>query len=237
MAATVAAALELPAAVETLAALADAARVAFGAAACGFARVDEAAGELEWVASSGEGADRIVGMRMPLRAGLAGYAAGSGETLAIEDVRRDPRFAVEVAEAVGYMPHSVLAAPVSHGDRVLGVFEVLDRTQPAGAVALDLAARFARVAAGVLEVDAVVRDVGRAVLEAAARAVAADGERADVVATLRAAAAASTGADTELVELAAALAALGRFGPAERALATRVIADLTDYAASRRRRR
>src|SRR5436853_3741511 len=100
-------------------------------------------------------------MRMPLSAGLAGYAATSGEALAIEDVRRDPRFAVEVAEAVGYMPRSMLAAPVAHGDRVLGVFEVLDRTQPPGAAALDLGARFVRVAAGVLEVDAVVRAVGR----------------------------------------------------------------------------
>jgi len=144
VAGSVAAALELPGAAETLHALADAARVAFGAGACGFARVDETAGELEWVASSGEGSDRIVGIRMRLRDGLAGYAASSGETLAIEDVRRDARFAADVAEAVGYMPQSILAAPVARGDRVLGVFEVLDRTQPAGAAALDLAARFAR---------------------------------------------------------------------------------------------
>lgn len=110
-----AAALELPTASRTLEALSDTARVVFGAAACGFARVDDAASESEWIASSGEGADRIVGVRMHVRDGLAGYAASSGETLAIEDVRHDPRFAVEVAEAVGYIPVSILAAPVAHG--------------------------------------------------------------------------------------------------------------------------
>jgi hypothetical protein len=117
------------------------------------------------------------------------------------------------------------------------VFEVLDRTQPPGAAALDLAARFARVAAGVWEIDAMVRDIGRVVLEAAANAVASEGERPDVASALRAAAAVSTGADADLIELAAALATLGSFGPAERALAVRVISDLSDYAASRRSRR
>jgi GAF domain-containing protein len=236
VAGSVAAALELPGAAETLQAVSDAARVAFGAGACGFARVDNAAGELEWVASAGEGADRIVGIRMRLRDGLAGYAATSGETLAIEDVRRDPRFAVNVAETVGYIPQSILAAPVAQGDRVLGVFEVLDRTQPAGTAALDLATRFARIAAGVWEIDTMVRDVGRVVLEAAARAIEADGDRPDVVAALRAETA-SPEVDTELVDLAASLAALGRFGPAERKLAVRMIADLSDYASSRRSRR
>ena len=237
IAGSVAAALELPGAATTLEALADAARVAFGAAACGFARVDERAGELEFVASSGVGSDRIVGVRMPLRQGLAGYAATAGETLAVEDVRRDPRFAVEIAESVGYIPQSVLAAPVANGDRVLGVMEVLDRTQPAGADALDLAMRFARVAAGVWEIDAMLRDVGRVVLEAAAGAVESTDDRPDIVATLRAAAAASTGTDAELVELAAALAALARYGPAERRLAVRVVGDLDGYFASRRGRR
>jgi GAF domain-containing protein len=233
----VAAALELPGAADTLEALADSARVAFGAAACGFARANETAGELEWVASSGTGADRIVGIRMPLHAGLAGYAVSAGETLAIEDVRRDPRFAVDVAETVGYIPNSILAAPVESGDRVLGVFEVLDRTQPAGAAALDLAARFARVAAGVWQIDAVVRDVGRVVLDAAARAVESGDDRPDVVAALRAEAARAGAADRELAELAATLAALARFGPAERALAVRLIGDLSDYTATRRGRR
>jgi GAF domain-containing protein len=237
VAGSVAGALELPGAADILTALSDAARVAFGAGACGFARVDAAAGELEWVASSGQGADRVVGIRMPVSSGLAGYAATSGETLAIDDVRQDPRFAVDVAEAVGYIPQSILAAPVARGDRVLGVFEALDRTQPPGAAALDLAARFARVAAGVWEIDAMVRDIGRVVLEAAASAVASKDERPDVVSALRAAAAASTGPDADVVQLAAALATFGRFGPAERTLAVRVLGDLGDYLASRRTRR
>jgi len=81
-----------------------------------------------------------------------------------------------------------------------------------------------------------VRDVGRVVLEAAATAAASD-DRMDVASALRAMAATATGPDAQLVELAAALAALGRVGPGERALAVRVVADLSDYVASRRTRR
>jgi GAF domain-containing protein len=237
VAGSVARVIELPGAASTLEAVADAARVAFGAQACGFARLDEAAGNLEWVVSSGQGADRIVGIRMPVRSGLAGYAASSGETLAIEDVRRDPRFAIEVAETVGYIPDSILAAPVALGDRVLGVFEVLDRTQPRGRGALDLAARFASIAAGVWEIDAMVRDVGKVVLEAAARAVETGDDRPDIVATLRAEARTPESEDRALVELAATLAALRRFGPAERALAVKLIDSLSEYSQIRRGRR
>jgi GAF domain-containing protein len=237
VAGAVGAALELPTTAQVLSALTDTALVAFGAGACGFARVDDTTGELVWVASSGIGADRIVGVRMPLTAGLAGYAMSSGETLAIEDVRADPRFALDVAEAVGYVPGSLLAAPVAEGDRMLGVFEVLDRTQPAGAAALDLAGRFARAATGMMSIDSVVRDLGRTVLEAAAAAVTADAERPDVAAALRAAAARSAGPDAELVELAAGLAGLVRSGPRERALAAKLLADVNEYTASRRGRR
>lgn len=232
VAAAVGAALELPEVRDLLDGIVDAGRVSFGAAACSVARVDEAAGALVYLAASGEGAAEVIGMRLPLGRGLAGYAAAAGETLAVDDVTRDPRFARDVAERTGYVPRSVLVAPVTRGDDVLGVLSVLDRTQPPGAAALDLAGRFARAAAGALTLGAATRDLVAAVLGAAAEA-----DRPEVAATLAALAAEDQGPDAEMVRLAAALATARRLGPAERTAAAKLLEDFLAYASSRRGRR
>jgi GAF domain-containing protein len=236
VAASVGDALDLPGAQATLIAVTDAACVAFGAPAASIAVVDEHGGELEYVAASGTAADVVVGIRMSARRGLAGYAISAGETIAADDVQRDPRFASDVAQRIGYLPTSIVVAPVMRGDRVLGVLSVLDRTMPAGSAALDLASRFAHVAAGALEMAAATTNLGRAVLEAAARAVESD-DRADVAATLRAVADDTPGGDPEIAHLAASLATLRRFGPAERTLAEQLVDSVVRYVSTRRSRR
>ena len=228
-------ALELPQTAGMLAAVVDLARVAFGAAACSVAEVDADTGELVYVASVGEGADETIGMRLPLGRGIAGYAAASGETVAVDDVSRDPRFARDVAERTGYVPRSVLVAPIARGDDVLGVFSVLDRTQPAGAAALDLAARCAHAASGALELGAATRSMGRAVLGTLAHELAE--ERPDVAATLEALARDDHDLDDETARVVEALAAVRRLGTAERLAAARILDEFVGYAATRRGRR
>jgi GAF domain-containing protein len=235
VAAAVGGALELPQARDLLDGIVDAARVAFEAAACSVAQVEEPAGELVYLASSGEGSAEVVGLRLALGRGLAGYAAAAGETLAVDDVTRDPRFARDVAERTGYVPRSVLVAPITRGDDVLGVLSVLDRTRPPGAAALDLAARFARAASNALLLAATTRDLGTAVLRAAASAT--EAERPDVAATLTALAAEDHGLDAETLRLTTALAAVRRLGPAERTAAGKLLEEFLAYASSRRGRR
>lgn len=195
---------------DLLDALCDAARVSFGAESVSIARVDEAAGQLVYVAAIGHGASQVVGMQLPLGQGLAGYAAAAAEAIAVDDVTRDPRFARDVAERIGYIPRSILVAPIRRGDEVLGVLSILDRTEPPGAAALDRAGRFARAAAGTLEL--------LAAFEAAA-----DG-----------AIAAPAGPDPDAA-LAAAVAEVHALGPVERDAAARLLDDFVAYAARRRR--
>ncbi len=128
------------------------ARLAFDAAACSIALIDSASNELVYMVADGEGSDAIIGARLALGRGLGGFAASSGQVVSVEDVRADPRFAIDVAERTGYVPNAMLVAPISDGDDVLGVLSILDRsnTQHAGMAALDLAAGFARSAASVL---------------------------------------------------------------------------------------
>ena len=104
-----------------------AARQLFGAAACSCALVDDDGGELEFVAASGAGADAIIGVRLPVNRGIAGWAATSGEPIGVADVERDARFARDVAESTAYIPKTVLAAPLmSWEGEVSGVVEILD---------------------------------------------------------------------------------------------------------------
>src|SRR6185295_4605878 len=85
VAATVGGGLGLPGGAELLTALADAARAAFGAASCSIAVVDEALGELVYRAAAGVAAEEVIGTRLRLGVGLGGFAAMSGQTLAVDD--------------------------------------------------------------------------------------------------------------------------------------------------------
>lgn len=102
-------------------------RSLFSAAACSVALVDDVGESLVFVAASGAGAAEIIGVSMPVGRGIAGWAASSGQSVAVRDVQRDPRFARDVAEPTGYLPEAIFAAPLVDPDgEVLGVMSVLD---------------------------------------------------------------------------------------------------------------
>ena len=102
-------------------------RTLFGAAACSVALVDDEGEQLRYVAADGAGADEIVGVSLPVGRGIAGWAAMSGQPIAVRDVATDARFARDIAESTNYVPEVILAAPlVSSGGEVVGVVSVLD---------------------------------------------------------------------------------------------------------------
>jgi signal transduction protein with GAF and PtsI domain len=107
----------------------EATRALFGAAACSIALVDEDGGTLEFVASDGVGSQEIVGVTIPVSRGIAGWAAMSGQPIAVRDVQSDARFARDVAESTHYVPDAIYAAPMLDAQgEVLGVASVLDPT-------------------------------------------------------------------------------------------------------------
>lgn len=131
--------------IETLQQLLDDVRVTFGCAACSFAELDEEEGELAYRAASGAGAAAIIGVRLPVTRGIAGWVAISGQPLAVSDLSNEPRFASDVAQATDYVPRTLLAAPVAGPEGVLGVLSVLDRdaTRPDAKRDIELAASYA----------------------------------------------------------------------------------------------
>ncbi len=114
---------------ELLQSIVDVARAIFGARASSIFLLDETTDELVFEAVSGEGAGDLVGRRFSSATGVAGWVVASRQPLVLEDVQQDPRFAREAAESTGYVPDGLMAVPLLHDERVLGVLEVLDRPQ------------------------------------------------------------------------------------------------------------
>jgi GAF domain-containing protein len=133
--------------------LVETARSIFKAKASSIFVLDEEADELVFEAVAGEGSDTLVGRRFPSSTGIAGWVLVSRQPLVIEDVSADPRFAREAAESTGYVPKGLMAAPLLHDERALGVLSVLDRPKTEGftLAEMELLGYFARQAAVALE--------------------------------------------------------------------------------------
>ncbi len=224
LAASVGLALFPPGYRERLQTLADDARVLYGAAACSIAVVSDSGRRLEFRVASGAGAAEMVGTSLQMGTGIAGWVASSGQAIEVTDVARDARFARDVAERTGYVPHAILAAPLETEREVIGVVEMLDRD--AGRAGADrdlfLLAVLARQMATVVEAGDVFSEMGRVLLAALHLG---DGDLVD-----RLEAAASTAPDPELAELAALFARLQRHGTQERLLAVRLTTQVLRYA-------
>lgn len=137
----------------------DVARVAFGGAAVSTLIIDDT--DLVFGAVSGVGQGLLPGRRIPLRSGVAGWVVASAQAVAVADTTTSGLFAREIAESTGYVPKTIVAAPLLTDDCCLGVMEVLDRTSHCGADALELLTLFARQAALILELEQAAASSGQ----------------------------------------------------------------------------
>ena len=162
------------------------ARAIFRAQASSIFLLDEETDELVFEAVAGEGSETLRGRRFPSSTGIAGWVLVARQPLVIENVGDDPRFARDAAESTGYVPSGLMAVPLLHEERALGVLEVLDRPQETrfslaeiellglfanqAAIALDLLQRARRAQAAVQGSElAVVARIARALDEAPKR--------------------------------------------------------------------
>jgi GAF domain-containing protein len=161
------------------------ARAIFNAKASSVFLLDEDADELVFEAVAGEGAETLVGRRIPSSTGFAGWVLVTRQPIVVEDVAGDPRHARGFAEDTGFVPKGLMAVPLLHEERALGVLQVLDRPQNAqfSLAEMDLLSLFANQAAIALDLlqrarraHTVLHDEGKDDLEAVSRlATALDG--------------------------------------------------------------
>ena len=112
---------------ELLGAIVEVARAIFHARGSSIFLYDEQTDELVFAAVASAEERSLLGRRIPASTGIAGWVLASRTPLVIDDLENDPRFARDVAERTGYVPEGLMAVPLLHEERALGVLQVLDR--------------------------------------------------------------------------------------------------------------
>lgn len=222
---------------ELLESIVEAAARIFGAAAASIALVLEEEGALEFKVAYGSGNQEVVGQRIPLDSGIAGYVAMTGQPIAISDVRRDPRFEREFAESTGYVPDSILATPLLWEGEVIGVMEVLDKVDAPsfGMADIELMGIFARQASIAIRQSQVHSALDRAMIAGMSEIASESGgvELGDLFGSI------GGGPQddptmSELAEVAGLLAQFNQADEAEKQLCIQVLQSFAEYVRSQR---
>jgi GAF domain-containing protein len=191
--------------------------------------IDEEHNELIFEVAQGERAAPLVNQRIPLGQGLAGFVAATGQSIAVADVQKDPRWAGHVAQAVGYSPKSMLAMPLILRERVTGVLQLLDKSagQPFSAGDMATLTLFAQQAAVAIALSRTLQSLSTLLTSLLSPA---DGE--DALAQRAASLVANAEESAEYrdtMELAGMLGEIARRGDADRRLALGITRQVTEY--------
>jgi GAF domain-containing protein len=209
----------------------------FGAAAASIMLVDEADGELEFKVAYGASNRDLVGTRIPLNQGIAGYVAMSGQPIAISDVQQDARFNRDFAKSTGYIPQSILATPLLAGERVVGVMEVLDKigAPSFGMQDMELLGLFAHQAALAIDQSQAIQSINDALFLGLQRLAELDPDHPAESLLTALGTKPEAGTQNDLLKLADQLAEFSRMGEAERSTALKILAAFTEYSQNKRR--
>jgi len=83
-------------------------------------------GYLRFNAVVGPHARKLVGIRLPVGTGVAGFAMERRRTVVLADAHEDPRHCGEVDALTGYVTKEIAVVPVVCEDEVLGVLELMN---------------------------------------------------------------------------------------------------------------
>jgi PAS domain S-box-containing protein len=104
--------------------------------AVSLALIDFEKEELEFVAATGQNSHQVVGLRIKLGQGVAGWVAKEGQGVIVPDAANDPRFLPEAEERPGHPTRAIACAPLRAEGEVIGVLEAINPTVPFGQDAL-----------------------------------------------------------------------------------------------------
>ncbi len=100
-----------------------------GARAGSILLVDEKTGGLTFRAVAGPGAEKLVGVQVPVGHGVIGWVAQHGEAALVDDVRRDQRFYRGIDQTTGLTTTNVVAVPLLIKRQVIGVLELVNKLE------------------------------------------------------------------------------------------------------------
>ena len=90
-------------------------------------RLDEEAGELEYVLVHGELNQQLEGYRIDSTQGIAGWVVENREPIIVNYPRQDWRFSAQVDEEFGFLTRSIISVPIMNRDKLYGVIHMLNK--------------------------------------------------------------------------------------------------------------
>ncbi|PWH14463.1 MAG: hypothetical protein DDG59_12770 [Anaerolineae bacterium] len=90
------------------------------------ALIDPKRQELVFEASTGKYSEKVVGIRLKIGQGIAGWVAQHGEGTVVNDVSQDERFFRGVDLLTGFRTRAIACAPICWGNEVIGILEALN---------------------------------------------------------------------------------------------------------------
>jgi signal transduction histidine kinase/putative methionine-R-sulfoxide reductase with GAF domain len=87
----------------------------------------EADGALRFRTVQGPAAPRLIERTLAHGTGLLGWSIAHRTPLVVDDPKKDPRHAIEVAKEIGVVPQHIMVAPLVDGEDVIGGIEIIDQ--------------------------------------------------------------------------------------------------------------
>lgn len=94
--------------------------------AVSLALIDPHTNELEFRAATGIHAQEMIGVRLKIGQGVAGWVAREGRGVIVPQVRQDPRFYPEIDDLTGFDTQAIACAPIRLQGKVIGILEALN---------------------------------------------------------------------------------------------------------------
>ena len=91
--------------------------------------VDNGKGILSYYLADGKLKSSLKLVRMSVNSGIVRWVARTGMTVLVNDVTKDERFDPEIDGIDGITAESILAVPISRGQKVIGVLRVVNKTE------------------------------------------------------------------------------------------------------------
>ncbi len=141
----------------------DAAMEFFSAHSGALYMLDGEEGKLYFATARGPKAQEVMALDILIEPGqgIAGACFQNNEVIAVSDAHKDPRFAKQVSEAVGYEVRSMLTAPIVCDGEPLGVLQVINKQgQPTfSADEVELIRQLGRYAGGIIGLGLELEDL------------------------------------------------------------------------------
>ncbi len=89
--------------------------------------LDHDQSELVFEAVAGEAGKKLLGLRLKVGQGVAGWVARYGQSLIVPEVSKDPRFYSGLDKKTKFITKSILCVPMRSREKIIGVVEVVNK--------------------------------------------------------------------------------------------------------------